>query len=296
MELHQLRYVASVARAKNFSRAAEQCHVSQPALSQQIQKLEDELGEKLFERTKREAKLTPQGAAFLPRALRIMEEVDAAKREAREATGLQRGTLTIGVLPTIAPYLLPGVIAAFVKKFPGIEIAVQEDHPANLIKLVLAREVDFALASLPVQDPKLEVQELFTEELLLAVPSGHPLARKRAVTASDLDHERLIVMSESCLGEQVLNFCQRRAAHPAINFRSAHLETIQSLVSTGLGISLIPAMAKDLNGRHRVAYRALQFPKPERKIIAVWLKQRPPGRAATEFLGMAAAWARKAGS
>src|SRR4029077_1621741 len=110
MEMHQLRYVVAVARAGNFSRAAEQCHVSQPSLSQQIQKLEEELGERLFDRTKREARLTPHGGSFLPRALRILEEVDGASRDATDARQLVRGTLSIGVLPTIAPFLLPDIL------------------------------------------------------------------------------------------------------------------------------------------------------------------------------------------
>src|SRR5271170_2450055 len=113
MEMHQLRYVVAVARARNFSRAAEQCHVSQPSLSQQIQKLEEELGERLFDRLKRHSKLTPHGEAFLPRAVRILEEAEMAVREASDARSLLSGTLTIGVLPTIAPYLLPKVIGAF---------------------------------------------------------------------------------------------------------------------------------------------------------------------------------------
>src|SRR5215510_7758543 len=112
MEMHQLRYVVALARTGNFSRAAEQCHVSQPSLSQQVQKLEDELGEKLFDRMKRSARLTAHGEAFLPRALKILAEVEAAKREAGEAKGLLRGRLLLGVLPTIAPYLLPKPLAA----------------------------------------------------------------------------------------------------------------------------------------------------------------------------------------
>src|SRR6476469_1768315 len=121
MEMHQLRYVVAVARARNFSRAAEQCHVSQPSLSQQIQKLENELGERLFDRLKREARLTSHGEAFLRRAVRILEEADAAKRDASDAKNLLRGTVTVGVLPTIAPYLLPEVMAEFTGKFPGME-------------------------------------------------------------------------------------------------------------------------------------------------------------------------------
>jgi LysR family hydrogen peroxide-inducible transcriptional activator len=127
MEMQQLRYVVAVARTGNFSRAAEQCHVSQPSLSQQIQKLEDELGERLFDRLKRLAKLTSQGEAFLRRAVRILDEVDAAKREAADARGLLRGSVAVGVLPTIAPYLLPDVMARFSSRFPGGEIVVPED-------------------------------------------------------------------------------------------------------------------------------------------------------------------------
>ena len=133
MEMHQLRYAVAVARAGNFSRAAEQCHVSQPSLSQQILKLEEELGERLFERTKREAKLTPHGEAFLPRAVKILEEVDAARREASDARRLLRGRLIVGVLPTIAPYLLPEVLVTFAEKFPGVEIVVHEDTTARLL-------------------------------------------------------------------------------------------------------------------------------------------------------------------
>ena len=145
MEMHQLRYVVAVAGAGNFSRAAEQCHVSQPSLSQQIQKLEDELGERLFDRMKRQVKLTPHGEAFLRRAVRILEEVESARREAIDARELLRGNLTIGVLPTIAPYLLPVALADFSKKFPGVAIVVQEDMTNRLLKQVLACEIDFAL-------------------------------------------------------------------------------------------------------------------------------------------------------
>ncbi len=287
MEMRQLRYVVAVARAENFSRAAERCHVSQPSLSQQIQKLEDELGERLFERMKRAAKLTPTGELFLRRAVKILEEVDAATREAKEATGLLRGTVTIGVLPTIAPYLLPEILAEFIEKYPGVEMVVQEDTTAHLLKLLLGCEIDFALASQPIRDERLDIRELFAEELLLALPPGHPLTRQRTVSASDLEGERLIVMKEGhCLGQQVLNFCDRRDLHPDISLRSAQIETIQALVVSGLGISLIPAMAA--RGKHEdlPEYRSLQSPRPERKIVALWPKQRPPARAANEFLKM----------
>ncbi len=294
MEMHQLRYVVAVARAGNFSRAAEQCHVSQPSLSQQIQKLEDELGERLFDRMKREAKLTSHGEAFLRRAVKILEEVDAAKREAGDARQLMRGTLTLGVLPTIAPYLLPEVVVAFSGKFPGVEIVVHEDTTAQLLKQALAYEIDLAVASHPIDDTRVAVRELFREELKLALPPGHPLTRKRAINPTDLRNERLIVMKPGhCLGDQVLGFCERRELKPNICFRSAQLETIQALVNSGLGISLIPAMAANRQREDLPEYRSFQTPRPERKIVAIWPKQRPPGRAASEFLKLVVAPPRK---
>jgi len=285
MEMHQLRYVVAVARAGNFSRAAEHCHISQPSLSQQIQKLEDELDQRLFDRMKRAVKLTPHGEAFLPHAIRILEEADAAKREATDARHLLRGALALGALPTIAPYLLPDALAEFVEKFPGVQILVQEDTTARLLKLALRYEIDFALASEPIQDERFEVRELFAEELLLALPPSHPLTRKRSVDASDLEGERLIVMKEGhCLGDQVLGFCDRRNIRPNISFKSAQLETIQALICSGLGISLIPAMALQRKRADLPVYRSLPSPKPKRKIVAVWPKQRTPGRAANELL------------
>ncbi|MGA9777122.1 MAG: LysR substrate-binding domain-containing protein [Verrucomicrobiia bacterium] len=290
MEMQQLRYVVAVARAGNFSRAAEQCHVSQPSLSQQIQKLEDELGERLFDRMKREVKLTSHGDVFLRRAVRILEEVDAARREATDARNLLRGRLTVGVLPTVAPYLLPTALAEFTKEFSGVEIVVHEDTTARLLKLAHSYEIDFALVSQPIHDERLEVRELFSEELLLALPPGHPLAGKRSVTAADLEGENLIVMKEGhCLGDQVLGFCDRRGVKPKISFRSAQLETVQALVAAGLGISLIPAMAARNQREDLPEYRSLPSPRPRRKIVAAWPRQRPPGRAASEFLKMVSA-------
>src|SRR5579859_4615807 len=203
MEMHQLRYVVAVARTGNFSRAAEQCHVAQPSLSQQIKKLEEELGERLFDRMKREARLTAHGEVFLRRAVKILDEADAAKREASDAKSLLNGTMALGVLPTIAPYLLPDVLVSFARKFPGVETVVHEDTTAQLLKQVLSYEIDLALASRPIVDERLVVHDLFTEELKLALPPSHPLTRKRRITAGDLQREALIVMkSGHCLGDQ----------------------------------------------------------------------------------------------
>jgi LysR family hydrogen peroxide-inducible transcriptional activator len=180
---------------------------------------------------------------------------------------------------------LPEALAEFTGKYPGLEILVQEDTTEQLLKLAHRHEIDFALASQPILDDRFEVRELFAEELLLALPPNHTLARKRTVSVSDLEGQRLIVMKEGhCLGDQVLNFCGRRNVRPSISFKSAQLETIQALVSSGLGLSLIPAMASRNKRGDLLEYRSLSPPKPERKIVAFWPRQRPPGRAAHEFL------------
>lgn len=286
MEMHQLRYVVAVARTGSFSRAAERCHVAQPSLSQQIQKLEDELGQRLFNRMKRGVKLTAAGESFLPRALRILEEVEAARREAEDTQTLVRGTVTVGALPTIAPYLLPGVIAQFSEKYPGVEVVVQEETTARLLKMTAAFEVDLAIVSPPIDETGLEVQRLFSEELLLAVPVNHALAQKKSVKLADLEVERFILMKEGhCLGDQVLGFCNRRNFQPRVSCRSAQIETVQALVATGLGVSLVPQMALDSGPGNRPVYRSLDGAKPERTIVAIWPGRRPMNKAAKEFLG-----------
>lgn len=285
MEMHQLRYMVALARTGNFSRAAEQCNVAQPSLSQQIQKLEDELGERLFDRKQRQVRLTPHGTAFLRRAVRILEEVDAARREASDALDLKHGSVALGVLPTIAPYLLPPVMAQFSAQFAGVDLTVHEDTTAQLIKLVHAYEIDFAIVSDPIDDPRLVVTELFSEELLLALPPKHPLTKKSRLTSADLRDEKLIVMKTGhCLGDQVLGFCEHQEVKPRISFRSAQLETVQELVCSGLGLSLVPAMARRTQRGRAPDYRSLQSPRPQRKILLIWPTQRPPGRAASELV------------
>ncbi|HOW66759.1 MAG TPA: LysR substrate-binding domain-containing protein [Candidatus Paceibacterota bacterium] len=285
MELHQLRYLVAVAKTGNFSRAAELCHVSQPSLSQQIQKLEDELGERLFDRLSRQARLTPAGEDFLPRAKRVLAELETAQREVSERRGLLRGTITVGVLPTIAPYLLPGIIVAFGKAFPGIEVVVQEDTTSHLLVLGQAGDLDLMIVSSPVTDERFKKEPLFDEELLLALPADHPLARKSAITLADLDSERFILMREGhCLGDQVLNFCHRRDFRPQVSGRSTQISTILALVRAGAGISLVPQMVLASVQDATLVFRSLEKPQPRRRIVALWPHSHPLSRASVEFL------------
>lgn len=292
MEIHQLRYVVAVARTGNFSRAARLCHVSQPSLSQQIQKLEKELGERLFERQRTRTRLTACGERFLPRAERILHELEEARREAEDLHALAQGEVIVGVLPTIAPYFLPPVAAAFGQAYPGVTITMIEETTASLVGMMNRHEIDFALASLPVPDGQMEVRVLLEEELLLALPPGHELERRKSIAADDLAKLPFVLMREGhCLGDQVLRFCERNEFEPRVRSRSAQVETILALVEAGQGVSLIPDMARR-RSHAPVSYRSLSAPRPRRAVVAFWHRRRPLHRAAEEFLAACARHAR----
>ena len=285
MELHQLRYFLAVARTRNFSRAAEQCYVAQPSLSQQIMKLEAELEEKLFERTKREVTLTPAGEVLRAHAERVLEEVDLARDGVRELRGLVRGRVTLGALPTVAPYFLPQRLRAFSAKFPDVEVVVHEDTTLQLAAAVLAKEIDVALVSLPVERSGLVAEEFFDENLLVALPTGHALAKKKQLTLDDLECEAFILMKEGhCLAGQALQFCRLNGFAPRVSFRSAQIETVLAFVAKGWGISVVPEMAC-VRATPGVRYRALAG--MTRSIGIIRRESRPlshAGRALVDFL------------
>lgn len=283
MELHQLRYFLAVARTRNFSRAAEECHVAQPSLSQQIMKLEGELEERLFERTKREVSLTPAGELFRQHAERVIEALEQAKDSVRDVRGLVHGRVALGALPTIAPYYLPGRMRKFAAQHPGVELVVHEDTTAHLTQAVLAKEIDLALVSLPVERRGLVTEEFFHEPLLVALPARHRLARRgRALRLDDLECEAFILMKEGhCLAGQALQFCRLNGFAPRVSFRSAQIETVLAFVAAGWGVSIVPGMARDQHVRD-VVYRPIAG--VTRSIGVICREGRPLTRAAQAVL------------
>lgn len=284
MDINQLRDFVAVSNCGSFSQAAVKCRVAQPSLSKAVQRLEAEVGEKLFIRLKRRTVLTPAGEIALKRATRILNEFEELRREVGDTHGLRRGSVNLGVLPTIAPYFLPRVISRFTEACPGLEIVVHEDMTVNLLRMIDVCELDLGIMSLPISNDGFEKEVLFTEELLLAVPAKHPLAVQERVSVSDLAKERFILMKEGhCLGDQILSFCTQNDLHLQIVLRSSQIETIHSLVMAGLGMSLVPQMAK-INGKTPLVYRSLEKPRPTRTNVVVWRKGREHTRAAAEFL------------
>jgi LysR family hydrogen peroxide-inducible transcriptional activator len=285
MEMHQLRYFVAVAQTGSFSRAAEQCHVSQPSLSQQIQKLERGLSQHLFDRLGRRALLTDAGRLLLDRALAILATVEDAERRLREADDRPGGRLAIGAIPTIAPYLLPLVLGRFLKDHPLAEVTIHEDVTRQLLTAVVAGEVDLALVALPISDDRVQAEALFTEPLLLALPRAHRLAGRRRITVEDVGAERFILLNEMhCLGDQVLSFCNAHGCQPWIACRSAQITTVQALIALNQGISLLPAMAQRVDRDKRRVYRALAGDPPRRTIAVIWRLHRYHSPTAERFL------------
>lgn len=284
MELHQLRYFVTVALTGNFSRAAERCHVSQPSLSQQISKLERRLHQRLFDRLGRKVVLTNAGRLLFDRASAIVSAVDDAERQLRDADSNDGGRLTVGAIPTVAPYLLPRALERFAADHPQVELTVHEDVTRQLLAAAITGDLDLALVALPITDERLEVEPLLTEPLYLALPPGHALVRRRRLVVDDLRDERFILLDEMhCLGEQVLALCRASGCQPRLACRSAQISTIQALIAQGLGISLVPEMARrgDTSGGTR--YRALAD-GPTRTVAAVWHQHRYHSVPAEGFL------------
>jgi LysR family transcriptional regulator, hydrogen peroxide-inducible genes activator len=283
MELHQLRYFVAVAQLENFTRAAQKCFVAQPSLSQQIIKLERECGGPLFDRSGRKVRLTDRGRTLFDRAIEILAAVEGAKRALTEDG--DAGQITVGAIPTIAPYLLPPLLKRFLRDYPKTEVTVSENLTEYTIQACLEGDVDVGVLALPISEDQLAIEPLLTEELLLAMAAGHPLAARRRVSMQDVSLERFVLLSEThCPGRQVVSFCKGQSCQPAISCRSAQLLTVQELVAAGNGVSLIPQMAVSADRSQHTKYRSLTGEKPTRTIAMIWRKNRYHGPAVERFI------------
>ncbi len=286
MELHQLRYFLAVARFNSFTRAAEHERVAQPSLSQQIRKLEDELGVRLFDRLGRRVRLTPFGTRFQERARRALEEVEGARQEVAQLMGLRQGTVWVGVIPTVAPYLLPRTLAAFAKGYPGIAVSLREDLTASLLGQLAAGDLDLALMSLPVKGQGFLAEKLFIDKMLLAVPSRHQLwRRRRAVGFAEVADEPFLLLKDGhCFRDDVLRICQRSRMNPHVVFEAGQFDTLMAMVEAGAGVTLIPEMAVRRFRHSNVGLLHFRLPQPTRTIGFVRSRGKSISPAARAFM------------
>jgi LysR family transcriptional regulator, hydrogen peroxide-inducible genes activator len=283
MQIQQLRYFCAVARAGSFTRAAQHEHVAQPSLSQQIRKLEDELGTKLFDRLGRTVRLTQLGETFLPRAEAILRQTDQAKSEIQEMAGGDQGKLLIGAIPTIAPYFLPTRLAGFSQEFPRVQISVVEEVTAQLLNLVHSGAIDLALLALPVAASNCLCRELFRERMYAVVPREHRLAGLSRVRLEQIEDEPFLLLKEGhCFRENTLAACGRARVQPNVVFESGQFTTILAMVAAGVGVSIVPEMA--IEEREGCRFIPLADDGAYRRVGVVQLKQHFRSRVHRAFL------------
>jgi LysR family transcriptional regulator, hydrogen peroxide-inducible genes activator len=283
MELHQLRYFCAVADSGSFSRAAEHCHVSQPSLSQQILKLESELGTRLFDRLGRSVRLTEVGKTFLPRARAVLRELESARSDVVESKDSVSGQVTVGVIPTVAPYFLPPVLAAFSKRFAESAVTVVEEITPVLLERLRAGTIDIAVLALPIRGHEFDPLPLLTEPLFAALPKKHALARRTSIALRDLRKEPFLLLRDGhCFRENAVAACDRARISPQVVFESGQFSSLLALVGAGVGVSLVPAMAVDR--RSQVRFVRISDPAVSRTIGALTLRGRSLSRAHHAFL------------
>lgn len=272
MNLRDLRYLVALAEHRHFGRAAEASFVSQPTLSTQIRKLEDELGVALFERAPRKVMLTPVGREITERARKVLADVDQLAEIARRSQDPESGTIRLGLFPTLGPYLLPHVLPGLRKRFPRLEFLLVEDKTDALLERLHDGRLDAAALALPLAQEQLHTEVLFDEPFVLATPATHPLADRASLTIDDLDEERLLLLEEGhCLREQALDVC-RLAGAGERDFRATSLETLRQMVAAGVGSTLLPVLAVQPPVPPSPDLRLVPFQgePPHRRVALAW--------------------------
>lgn len=285
MEIHQLTYFVAVAELGSFSRAAERCGVAQPSLSQQIQKLEQELGEPLFDRLPRRVVLTDAGRSLLTRAVSVLAELQDIKHAVKQEAEFSRGVLNVGFIPTIAPFVAPQIMMRFRRELPQARLSVYEDLTDALVRDLTDGKLDVAVTSVPIHHRLIRVEELLSEPLLAASSKKNDLIARETIRVKELDDFPFVALSEMhCLGEQVQSFCYQRHLELNIVCRATQLTTVYNCVAAGLGISLVPRSLALSDKSRQVVYRELSDAAPQRKIAAATHLERTPSFLAKKFI------------
>jgi LysR family hydrogen peroxide-inducible transcriptional activator len=275
--LRQLRYLEALAETKHFGHAAEACAVSQPALSTQIKELEEELEVSLVERRKSGIQLTDQGEEIVRRGRTILVSVRDLLDYAKHREGVLSGSLKLGVIPSIAPYLLPAALPELQRRFPELHLQLRETITETLVRELVSGDFDLILIALPIEHPEVETLYLFDDKFMLAARVTKD-RRARTATPDMLAHERLLLLEEGhCLRDQALSFCRMVTPEARESFGASSLATIVQMVANGYGITLLPEMAVASEVHHRNDIRLLRFapPEPKREIGLAWRKTSP---------------------
>ena len=280
MELHQLRYFLELSRELHFQKAAEKAHVTQPTLSQQIKKLEDELGLPLFERSPRNVRHTAAGKKFLPHVIEALERIEHGVSGLREEADEISGLIRIAAIPTIAPYLLPGVISKIKRSAPKLMLEIYEETTSVLVEHLKEAKFEIGVLSLPIQDSGIVCRPLGKEPFYLAVSKDHPLAKRKTVSRSDIVKEKLLILQEGhCFSDQTLEFCNLSRKNEQIRFQGSSLSSVMRLVGAGEGVTFVPKMAVEPRLYPELRFISFGGTPPLREIGLAWRVTTPLTKA-----------------
>lgn len=284
MELIQLRYFVTIAETMSFTTAAEVLHVSQPALSYQMKRLEDELGARLFDRSSRKIALSPDGEVFLPLAQAVLLRADEAVRILREHLGIEVGEVRIGCNPSVSTYLVPGVLAAFHKDYPRVRVEVVEGGDLELQQAVQQGSLELAIVTAPGSPQTLDVTPLGSEDLLVIAPLTHRLAERQSVELAALAHEDFVFATTAFnLTSHAIVACRRAGFEPKVAYRAASMEAVKNFVREGLGLSFMPQIALDGLGSLNLAVLTVEGGL-DRELNLILGKDRSITRAAAALM------------
>lgn len=292
MTLTELKYIVAVAREKHFGKAAEACYVSQPTLSVAVKKLEEELDLKLFERSVGEVSVTPLGEEIVRQAQSVLEQAAAIKEIAKRGKDPLAGVLTLGVIYTVGPYILPDLVRRSIERTPQMPLLLQENFTVRLLEMLRTGEIDCAILAEPFPDTGLAMAPLYDEPFMAAVPSNHPLAEQKSVSVEDLRNETMLLLGAGhCFRDHVLEACPEFARFSSNtegirrSFEGSSLETIKHMVAAGMGVTLVPRMSVPRDAlintvrrrksdetyiRYLPIQDAIGSPPPTRRVVLVW--------------------------
>ncbi|MCW7539999.1 LysR substrate-binding domain-containing protein [Aquabacterium sp. A7-Y] len=277
MTLTELRYIVAVARERHFGRAAEACFVSQPTLSVAIKKLEDELDVKIFERGASEVSVTPLGEDIVRQAQAVLDEAAAIKEIAKRGKDPLAGPLRLGIIYTIGPYLLPGLVKQAIEQVPQMPLMLQENFTVKLLEMLRTGELDCAIMAEPFPDTGLAIAPLYDEPFVVAVPRHHALARRENVSSEEVKRETMLLLGTGhCFRDHVLEVCPEFARFSSDaegirkSFEGSSLETIKHMVASGMGITVVPQLSVPREPQQHVAYIPFRDPVPTRRVVLVW--------------------------
>jgi LysR family hydrogen peroxide-inducible transcriptional activator len=287
MQLHQLKYFVSIVNAGSITKAAKLCFISQPSISQQIAKLETTLGKKLFIKIDGKLKLTEPGLILYEHASKILKSVDDAKYQVKDFDNDSGGIIKIGILPTLAPFILPSTLHTLSQKYPNAIVTVREEISETLVAAAKRGELDILIEARPFDESNFNVESLFIDSFYLAVHYEHPLATKEEIHVNDLDDMSFILLEDiHCLTQQIEQFCFNEHFLPKATFQASHIGTIKMLIETKYGVSILPAISREKHSDSKIRFVKLVSDdlSPHREIVLATAQDRYFGPAAKFFI------------